>query len=210
MTSEIKRIKKNLTYCIVMIDGERYLMDAGRPFWKGVFPYSFWLFSHPGYKLQDVKVLVELDEVNEDRGKTVAIGSAGVAGSFFLRPLMDYLNIPTSPMINSVILIFALTITLLIRIYHSKRNKEKMNKIVDLRQLKTEKLIIRPSISYFLKFTLLYILFLGLSIMSVGLFIEYGNIIALLCSMFLFYFALICNIANVRPDETYGKLANTK
>jgi len=52
VTSEIKRIKKNVTYRIVTIDGEDYLMDTGAPFWKGVFPYSFWLFSHLGYKLR--------------------------------------------------------------------------------------------------------------------------------------------------------------
>jgi len=210
MTSEIKRIKKNLTYRIVTIDGEHYLMDTGRPFWKGLFPYSFWVFSHPGYKLDDEKVLDAVEETGDGKWKTLALGSVGGGSAFFLTPLVEYLDMPTSSLINGLILLLSLTVILFTRLYYSKQNKEKINKIVDLTQLKTEKLIIRPSISYFLKFTLLYIIFLGLTIMSFGMFIDYGNIIALLCSMFLFFFALIFNITNVRPDETYGKLANPK
>jgi uncharacterized membrane protein (TIGR01218 family) len=207
MTSEIKRIKKNLTYCIVTIDGERYLMDTGRPFWKGLIPYSFWLFPHPSYKLDDDKVLNEVQEIQDDLGKTLGIGAGG---AFFLTPLMEYFNLSTSSLMNGLILFLALTVILFSRFYYSKQSEDKIKKIVNLTQLETKKLIIRPSISYFLKFTLLYISFLGLSILSVGIFIEYGNMIALLCSMFLFFFLLIFNIINVRPNETYGKFANAK
>ncbi|UTR13815.1 DUF443 domain-containing protein [Salipaludibacillus sp. LMS25] len=192
------------------IDGEHYLMDTGRPFWKGLFPYSFWLFPHPGYKLDDDKVLNEVQEIQDDLGKTLGIGAAGGGGAFFLTPLMEYFNLSTSSQINGLILFLALTVILFSRFYYSKQSEEKINKIVNLTQLETKKLIIRPSISYFLKFTLLYISFIGLSILSVGIFIEYGNMIALLCSMVLFFFLLIFNIINLRPDETYGKLANTK
>jgi uncharacterized membrane protein (TIGR01218 family) len=209
MPSEIKRIKKNLTYRIVTIDGEHYLMDTGSPFWKGLFPYSFWLFSHPAYKLQDDKVLGELEEVHDDQGKVVALGSAGAGGAFFLRPFMDYLNIPTSAMINILILTIALAITLYIRLYYSKRTKEKINKKIAVETLKTEQLVIRPSsIVVFLKFTMFYAFFLGMGILSIGLFVEHGNIIALLGSMVAFFFILIFNITNVMPDETYGKLVN--
>ncbi|RKL67273.1 hypothetical protein CR203_12255 [Salipaludibacillus neizhouensis] len=80
MTSEIKKIKKNMTYHIVTIDGEHYLMDTGAPFWKGLFPYSFWLFSHPGYKVDDEKVLNEVQETTDMRRKTLSIGLAGGGG----------------------------------------------------------------------------------------------------------------------------------
>ncbi|UTR13812.1 DUF443 domain-containing protein [Salipaludibacillus sp. LMS25] len=209
MTSEIKRIKKNLTYRIVTIDGEEYVMDTGAPVWKGLLPYSFWLFSHPGYKLQDDKVLGELEEVHDDRGKVVALGSAGAGVSIFLRPFVDFFNIPTSATINSIILIIALAITLYIRLYYSKRTKEKINKKIAVEKLKTEQLVIRPSsIAYFLQFTMFYVFVLGMGFMAVGLFVQYGNVIALLGSMFFFFFFLIFNSISVIPDKTYGKLAN--
>jgi uncharacterized membrane protein (TIGR01218 family) len=206
MTSEIKRIKKNLTYRIVTIDGDHYLMDTGRPFWKGLFPYSFWLFSHPAYKLHNDEVLDEVPETSDGLWKTLAIGSFGGGSAFFLTPLVEYFNIPTSSLINVLILLLFLIVILFTRLYHSKQNKEKINKIVDLTQLEMEKLKIRPSISYFLGFTLLYIIFLGLSVLFVGMFIEYGNIIALCCSMYLIFFVSIFNIANVIPDKTTASL----
>ncbi|MCR6109797.1 DUF443 family protein [Bacillus sp. A301a_S52] len=210
MTSEIKRIKKNLTYRIVTIDGEHYLMDTGTPFWKGLFPYSFWLFSHPAYKLHNGKVLDEVPETSDGLWKTLAIGSVGGGSAFFLTPLVEYFDMPTSSLINGLILLLSLIVILFTRLFYSKQNKEKIDKIVDLTQLEMKKLIIRPSIPYFLGFTLLYIIFLGLSVLFVGMFIVYGNIIALCCSMYLFFFVLIFNIGNVIPDKTYGKLANQK
>ncbi|MCR6105706.1 DUF443 family protein [Salipaludibacillus agaradhaerens] len=209
MPSEIKRIKKNLTYRIVTIDGEHYLMDTGTPFWKGLFPYSYWLFSHPAYKLQDDKVLGELDEIHDDRGEVVALGSAGAGGSIFLRPFVDFFDIPTSAMINSIILIIALAITLSIRLYYSKRTKEKINKKIAVEKLKTEQLVIRPSsIAYFLQFSMFYVFFLGMGVMSIGGFVVYGNMLLLIGAMFYFFFMLMFNSTSVIPDKTYGKLAN--
>jgi len=211
MTSEIKRIKKNLTYRIVTIDGENYLMDTGAPFWKGLFPYSFWLFPHPAYKLDDEKVLNEVEETTDLRGRTLSIGLASGGGGILISPLVENFNIPSSPTINIVILIFALTITLLMRIYYSKRNREQFHKIANIENLKTEELVIRPSsVSYFIKFSMFYVFLLGMSILSVGMFVEYGNILALLLSMVFFFFFLIFNSISVIPDQTYGKLANPK
>jgi uncharacterized membrane protein (TIGR01218 family) len=210
MTSEIKRIKKNLTYRIVTIDGEHYLMDTGTPFWKGLFPYSFWLFPHPAYKLDDNTVVLDLiEETNDDLGKTLGIGAAGGGLAFFLTPLVEYFDMLTSSLINGLILFLSLTVILLTRIYYSKLNKESINKIVDFEKLETEQLIIRPSsISYFFKFNIFYVFFLGMGIMSMVAFLMYGNIFILLVSMVLFFFILIFNITNVMPDETYGKLVN--
>jgi len=208
MTSEIKRIKKNLTYRIVTIDGEHYLMDTGRPFWKGLFPYSFWVFSHPGYKLDDEKVLDAVEETGDGKWKTLALGSIGGGSAFFLTPLVEYLDMPTSSITNIAILLLALTVILFMRFYYSKQNKENINKIVDFEQLKKEKIIIRPSVSYFFKFTLIYLFILGILFLFLAAFIELGNLVLLMVSMYLFFFALIFNIANVRPGQTYGKLAN--
>ncbi|UTR13809.1 DUF443 domain-containing protein [Salipaludibacillus sp. LMS25] len=210
MTSEIKRIRKNMTYRIVTIDGEHYLMDTGTPVWKGLFPYSFWLFSHPGYKLDDDKVLDAAEESGDGLWKTLALGSVGGGTAFFLTPLMEYLNIPTSSFINFLILFLVLTVVLFTRVYYSNLNKAKLDRIVDLKKLKVAKLRIRPSMSYLVMYTILYVLLLAITIFIFIGFIETGNAVALLCSMFLFFFVLIINTGNVIPDKTYGKLANQK
>ncbi|SDZ61571.1 tandem five-transmembrane protein [Evansella caseinilytica] len=105
-------------------------------------------------------MLDELQAAPDGQGKTAALGSVGVGASFFLRLFMDYLNMPTSRITNGVILVFALVVTLLIRLYYSKLNKQNISKIVDVTQLETEKLVIRPtSILYFFKFTIYYVFF---------------------------------------------------
>jgi len=143
-------------------------------------------------------------------GKTLWLGTIGGGLAFFLTPLLEYFNIPTSPRINFLILFLALTVILFTRVYYSKRNKAKLDRIVDVKKLKVTKLRIRPSISYLVMYTILYVSLLAITIFIFYGYIETGNIIALLCSMFLFFFVLMINTGNVIPDKTYGKLANTK
>ncbi|UJW56915.1 DUF443 family protein [Bacillus sp. A116_S68] len=210
MASEIKKIKKNLTYRIVTIDGDHYLMDTGRPFWKGLLLYSFWLFPHSAYRLHSVKVLDEVPETSDGLWKTLAIGSVGGGSAFFLTPLVEYFDMPTSSIINTVILLLALTVILFTRFYYSKQNKKSISKILDIEQLKKEKIVIRPSVSYFFLFTFLYLITSGILFLFLTAFIQFGNLLLLISSMYFFFFVLIFNIGNVIPDKTYGKLANQK
>ncbi|UJW56914.1 DUF443 family protein [Bacillus sp. A116_S68] len=203
-------MKKKLRYRVVTIKGDHYLIDTGYPFWKGLLPYSFWLFPQTSFRFKDEKVLSELEIAkNEGSGKVTTLTGIGVGLSFFLRPIMDYLNMPTSKILNGTILLFALTVIFFLHFYYNRLNKENLTKILDVKQLKTEKLVIRPkSISHFVIYTFLYTVIVGLSILFVTGFIESGNIILLLCCMSFFYLMLFCSAIMVAPHKTYGKLAN--
>ncbi|UTR13824.1 DUF443 domain-containing protein [Salipaludibacillus sp. LMS25] len=204
-------VKKKLRYRVVTINGDHYLIDIGYPFWKGLLPYGFWLFPQTGFRLKDEKVLNDLEVAkNEGSGKVTTLTGIGVGLSFFLRPIMDHLNMPTSRILNGVILLFALTVILFSHLYYNRINKENLTQILDVKQLKTEKLVIRPkSISHFVIYTFLYTVIVGLSILFFTGFIESGNIILLLCCMSFFYLILLCGAIMVAPHKTYGKLANT-
>jgi len=207
MTSEIKIVRKKLRYRVVTINGDHYLIDIGYPFWQGLLPYGFWLFPQTGFRFDDEKVLSEL-EVSKNKGSSTVntLTGIGVGLSFFLRPIMDYMNMPTSRIVNSTILFFALSVILFMHLYYNRLSKANLTEILDVNKLKTEKLIIRAkSISHFVNYTVLYLVMLGLFMLFFTGFIESGNILLLLCCTSVFYLIIFCGAIMVAPHKTYGK-----
>ncbi|MCR6105713.1 DUF443 family protein [Salipaludibacillus agaradhaerens] len=125
---------------------------------KGYSLIAFVLFPQTSFRFKDEKVLSDLEIANnEGSGKVNTLSGIGVGLSFFLSSIMDYLNIPTTRLLNGTILLFGLTVILFLHFYCNRLNKENLAQILDIKQLITEKLVIRPkSISHFVIYTFLY------------------------------------------------------
>ncbi len=80
---------------------------------------------------------------------------------------------------------------------------------IEIENIKMEKIRIRPkSIKHFLKFIFGYLFILAFNILSVALFIEFGNIMVLLFFMIFALVLFIFNIATVVPGRTKIKFVN--
>ena len=42
---------KNLRYRILVVNNETYILDLGHSIWKILFPFLFWVFRNPVYKV---------------------------------------------------------------------------------------------------------------------------------------------------------------
>lgn len=63
---EVRRVKGNGRYRILIYNEEYYLIDIGTSFWTNIFPYLFWIFRNPGYKI-DREVALQLTIKSKDK-----------------------------------------------------------------------------------------------------------------------------------------------
>ncbi|MCR6097465.1 DUF443 family protein [Salipaludibacillus agaradhaerens] len=209
MPSDIKRIKKNLTYRIVTIDGEHYLMDTGTPFWKGLFPYSFWLFPHTVYKCDDEKLLADIQAPPEQKAKinSIVMGCIAIFLWKIVDSVLDYFNLNVSLMMTIVILLIATVAMGICRCYISSRYKRMFHMQVNLKELSTEKMRIRPiSKKIILVSLLVYVMFLGGTISFFGIVLHSPNLIYIVFAMLFLMFFSISHFMLVMPSKTYGML----
>ncbi|MGY0691195.1 DUF443 family protein [Virgibacillus sp. FSP13] len=117
MNCEVQHLAKNIRYRILIINGEPYILDMERSFWKIVFPFFFWMFPSPVFKTED-KAIVEQLKVPEveKMGSSFLTFLAGFAYliGILLVPLMDYFEIPTSLLVNIILLFLALILVALL------------------------------------------------------------------------------------------------
>jgi uncharacterized membrane protein (TIGR01218 family) len=214
MSYEMKRLHKSVRYRIVNINGGTYFLDIGRSFWKLLFPFAFWLFPHTIFKVNDKKKLEEIQEQNV-KGVTVFPSILGLGISLALSRVLvkisDYFIISTQLITNLIITLMTLVIFFLFIYYIGTWNKKKLYKIIDLNHLSTDKLWIRPtSIRLFFLYLSSYVVFLAGTVLCLWLFIELGNSLLLILSLFPMLFLIGCNLVLLAPEDTYGKIADPK
>ncbi|APC49406.1 hypothetical protein BME96_14925 [Virgibacillus halodenitrificans] len=210
---EVEFVNKNMRYNLLTINGETYIFDKDRSFWVFFFPFAIWLTSHYVFRIDDKRKIDQLKNPKDSQSKTGLFSFLGVGVSILLanllRPLMDYFNIQITPLFTYSILLFAFFIIISIRKYLSKINKKSLCNIIEIENIKMEKIRIRPkSIKHFLKFIFGYLFILAFNILSVALFIEFGNIMVLLFFMIFALVLFIFNIATVVPGRTKIKFVN--
>ncbi|WP_060680875.1 DUF443 family protein [Virgibacillus halodenitrificans] len=210
---EVEFVNKNMRYNLLTINGETYIFDKDRSFWVFFFPFAIWLTSHYVFRIDDKSKIDQLKNPKDSHSKTGLFSFLGVGVSILLanllRPLMDYFNIQITPLFTYSILLFAFFIIISIRKYLSKINKKSLCNIIEIENIKMEKIRIRPkSIKHFLKFIFGYLFILAFNILSVALFIEFGNIMVLLFFMIFALVLFIFNIATVVPGRTKIKFVN--
>lgn len=129
MTGEVKHLANNERYRILLIDGETYIIDIERSFWKIIFPFLFWLLPNSVFlvKDQDLVERIQIEKVKkkEVSGRTSLIGVA-YAGGMLLYPLLEYFHVPMPPLINLGMLGFALLFVCLLYLTFRHNRKKKL------------------------------------------------------------------------------------
>ncbi|CDQ38555.1 hypothetical protein M948_05025 [Virgibacillus sp. CM-4] len=216
MKCEIQRVNKNIRYRILSINNnDYYLVDMGQSLWKILFPFLFWIFPHTVYKIDDEDMLrnIQAPELKQAKTNYFSILGAGISILLanLLRPLMDYFNIQSSTLVNSIILIVVLIIAFLLRFYISNMNKKNLYKVAKTEQLSTDRLWIRPkSTKYCFQYLFFYLFFLGFTLISFVAFIEYGNVMMLFFATVFLFLLFIGSGMTVIDGNTTVKFKDDK
>ncbi|MGY0691197.1 DUF443 family protein [Virgibacillus sp. FSP13] len=215
MNCKVQGAFKNLRYRILTIDGEQYIMDMGHSFWKIIFPFFFWMFPNRVYRVDDPNIVEKLKspEVNhtEKGGFGGLEAGIGVLLATLLKPLADYFALPDAPLINAVILGFLVIFALVMVASINNRLKKKLYSVVNLKELSTNKLWIRPqSIKHFLQVVVTYLFSLTLTLVLFYFSIVDSDIITLLFAVGSLVFLLITHALTETVGHTTVKFRGGK
>ncbi|MEW9678035.1 DUF443 family protein [Lentibacillus sp. L22] len=210
MTGEIKHLVNNERYRILIIDGETYIMDIESSFWKIIFPFLFWLLPNRVFKVED-QALVEQLQTEEMERKGIsgmtAIAGISYAGGISLAPLMDYFNVPMSPLVNILLLLLAVILVGLLYFSANCNQKRKLNDVIVLEALPKNKIWIRPSsIKHFLNVLMSYIFFLGFNIFGILVYLQSRNVMVLIIVSLLLFVFLLINRKTVKEGNATVKV----
>ncbi|WP_419893664.1 DUF443 family protein [Oceanobacillus kimchii] len=205
MNCEVQHIDKNIRYRII-INGEHYILDMERSFLSIIFPFLFWMFPSTVFKVEDLNIVEQLKEPKREKVDSswlTFLGGLAYVLGILLTPLMDYFNIPSSILVNTIMLVFVLILVALLYLSISSNRKRKLNNIVKLEELQKNLLRIRPSsIKQIFKVLVVYTWFLGLSLLGFVAYIQTGNIMVLIIGSGLFFILLLVSRITVEEGHT--------
>jgi len=215
MNCKVHGVYKNIRYRILVIDGQTYILDLGKSIWKIVFPFFFWIFPNPVYKVEDQEIV---EKIKTPEVKQVNTGGRGLIGggiavliANLLRPLTDYFDIQSSPFVNSIIVMVVVILLLSLRFYINHLNKKNLYQVVNLEQLPTDRLWIRPKpIKHFYLVSGMYLFFLAFSVLGFYAFIKFPNIMILFSIMLLLFIALFVSTIPIPIGNITVKFKNDK
>ncbi|MDY0404078.1 DUF443 family protein [Virgibacillus sp. 179-BFC.A HS] len=163
MNGEVQLVYRKMRYKFLTINDENYIIDQDRRPWLVFFPFAFWMIPHTAFKIDDKDKLEQI-KLSKNETKTSYFSALGVGVSLLLanllKPLMAYLNIQTSVLMNVIILFLFLLLVTFFRFFLSNMNKNSLYNTVKLDHVNTTKLWIRPkSIKYVLAYLFAYFSF---------------------------------------------------
>lgn len=186
MNCEVHAVYKNPRYRILSIDDKQYIVDAGRHFWNILFPFFHWIFPNRVFKVDDPNIIEKLKSPETKRTNTGNAGTLGAGigialSTLVLEPLSNYLKLPSTPLVNAVILMIVLMFMSLLYVTLKTTLKKNLYHVVNLDELSTDILWIRPrSIMFFFRVVFAYVFFMGCTALLFWLFIAYPDVIMLI------------------------------
>ncbi|MEC5425183.1 DUF443 family protein [Virgibacillus sp. C22-A2] len=214
LNCEVQRLENNIRYRILIINGEQYILDMERSFWKIIFPFFVWMLPNKVYKVENSSIVEQLKEPNKEKvGSSWVVSLAGI--SYFLgillAPLMDYFEIPISPLVNIMLLIISLNLVVLLYLSISHNRKKKLESTVKLEMFPKHALCIRPK-SKKQVFTLLaaYIWLLGFDVFIFMGYVVSRNIMLLIIASGLLFLLLLLGRITVEECHTTIRFKNLK
>ncbi|MCR6109800.1 DUF443 family protein [Bacillus sp. A301a_S52] len=215
MNSDLQFIYNNIRYRLVYIEGHYYLIDIMYPIWKVIFPFIFWVFPHKGYRINDEKIVEQLRVPTIPKKKTryFSFGALGISLAIarIFGEIDDYFQLATSSVTNTVILVCSLIVFFLFACRIGHIFKGNLTKKVSINQLPTDQLVIRASLfEHYLLFFVYYLFVLMGAVFTCWMFIDYGNLLMLICALGFVLFLSMSFAVAARVGETYGKLVNPK
>lgn len=215
MNCKVHGVYKNLRYRILVIDGQTYILDLGRSFWKIVFPFFIWMFPNHVFKVENQETV---EKIKTPEVKQVNTGGQGLIGggiavliANLLRPLTDFFDIQSSPFVNTITVLIAVLLIFSLRFYINHLNKRNLYQIVKLERLSTDRLWIRPKpIKHFSLILGMYLLFMVFSVLGFIALIEFPNVLILVFVMLFLFLALFANTIMVIVGNTKVKFKGSK
>ncbi|MFD1414138.1 DUF443 family protein [Oceanobacillus jeddahense] len=207
MNCEVQHLAKNIRYRILVINDEHYILDMERSFWKIIFPFLFWIVPTSIFKLEDQDIAKQLKAPKRkktDGALLISLGGFAYVLGILLTPLMDYFEIRSSLLVNTILLIIALILVTLLYLSISHTRKKNLIDVVEPKKLQQNIVRIRPkSIKHIFKVMMVYTWFLGLNLFFFIGFIEIRNIMLLIfVSAFLFVLLLSSRITVEEGNTT--------
>jgi len=215
MNCKVHGVFKNLRYRILIIDDEQYILDMGHSLWKLLFPFLFWMLPNPVFKVDDLNIVEKLKSSQVKQTKTghssVFGGAIGVFIATLLKPLQNYLAIPSTPLVNAVILMVVVVFVFILCTSINNMFKNKLQSLVNLRELSMHKLWVRPrSIKHFFQTVFFYLFSLALTLVFFMMSIEDPDVITLFFTMIVLLFLLFTGFLSITIGYTKVKFKGDK
>lgn len=195
---EVRRVKGNGRYRILIYNEEYYLIDIGTSFWTNIFPYLFWIFRNPGYKI-DREVALQLtinQKINMGKGARYGLIGSGIAITFsgILVPLVGLTTINSPLYLNVVITILLIGLLIWAFVFLMYKQEQRMISSIDYSQLpKLQIRISRPKFRLVMRTVYLYLFSLAFTILCLLAFITESNLYVLFLGLLLFFLFLFAN-----------------
>lgn len=214
MKCEVQRIDNNMRYRILIINGEQYILDMERSFWKIIFPFFVWMLPNKVFKVEDATIAERLKETNKEKvGGTWMTSLVGISYllGILLAPLMDYFENPISPFVNITLLMISLVLVVLLYLSISLHRKKEMENVIEIDMLPEHELWIRPK-SKKQVFTLFaaYVWLLGFDVFIFMGYVVSQNIMLLIIASGLLFLLLLLSRITVEEGHTTVRFKNLK
>ena len=213
MKVHVENVFKNMRYKIFSVDGDHYILEIKPSFWKILFPFLYWFFPFPVYKVEDAETIKRIKTPeNWSMNKSGVAASAGGFGALIailLRGKIDDLVIHMPLIAKIISVIFTILCILFIRLYVNRMKQRDLYKKVNLEQLDKSYVKVKPqSFKHVFQMILTYLFFLSFASLSYVTYFSLENIFVLLMgSIMLFVSLLVVNIS-VKEGWTKIKLIN--
>ncbi|GLO65764.1 DUF443 domain-containing protein [Oceanobacillus kimchii] len=207
MYCKAQAVYKNPRYKILVINEQRYILDmGGKSFWKILFPFMYWIFPNNTYKVNNLEIVEKIktpDIEQKDAGGGLSIlgGVVAILLANLLRPLANVFNIPSSPIVNAIIVLMVFLLVLLLVFNISKRCKKRINHVLDIEQYEEKQVWLRPnSIKQLLFIIFAYLFFLGFTTLAFSGFIYSGDVMILFMGTPILLVLLAINLITINGD----------
>jgi|SRR5690625_1046038 len=215
MNCKVQGVYQNVRYRIMIVDEESYILDMGRPFWKMFFPFFYWILPNVAYRVNDPEIIekIKTPEIKQDKTawEGVIAGAIGVFLANLLKPLVNYFNVESTQLVNSIIILIVFSLVLSVFFYINIRSEKRMAQVVDLKQYTTIRLWIRPqSYRHFLFISFFYLFFIGFAILSWRGFIQIANGVILIAGMICFFIAILFSVLAIALGDNKVRIKNNK
>ena len=213
MKVSVHEVFRNMRYNFFEVDDVYYILETKPSFWKTIFPYLYWFFPFPVYKVEDKKVIgrIKNPESQSMNRSNVALSAGGFAvlTATLLRDKIDDLVIQTSLPMKIISVLFIVLCILFIRLYVNRVRQRNLYKIVDLTHLDKTYVKVKPqSFKHFIQIVSIYLFSLLFAALCYVTYISDGNLFILLVgSAMLFVLTVVSNIS-VKEGWTPIKFIN--
>jgi len=212
---KVNGVYKNLRYRILTIGHQTYILDVGSSKWKIVFPFLFWMFPNPAYKVEDQEIVekIKTPEVAQANtgGQGLLGGGIAILIANLLKPMTDFFDIQSSPFVNSMIVMITVILLLSFRFYINYISKKKLYQVVNLESLEKHGIWIRPKpIKHFFFITGMYLFFLAFTVLLFIAFIEFPNVMMFFITVLVLFLTLFISVITFMVGNTTVKFKGGK